>query len=67
MSPGPHDLWLAEALADQRLEAARRARVNMKRRPFIRRTPLEEVHHRGNTTLHWPIHLHQPSHGVAKN
>ena len=64
MTWGPHDLRLAQALSEQRLEAARRAGVNLKHR------------HRGWTAprwdrvarhlhLHWPIHLHHTAHGAV--
>jgi len=63
----PHDLRLARALSEQRLEAARRARVNLKRRLRGRGAP---EHGLGLGYLHWPqlhrpIHLYHAAHGVA--
>jgi len=70
MTWGPHDLRLAKALADQRLEAAHRAGVDLKRPLWVRGAPersggharvrLQWPFHR-----HWPVHLHRPAHGAA--
>lgn len=54
----PHDLRLAEALAEQRLEAARRVRITM-RRPSARGAPVEKSSGRGR------VALHQPAQGAA--
>lgn len=62
MTCGPHDLRLAEALGEQRREAARRAGVNLKHRFPGRRASV-----RGGVFdhLHSPIHLHRAAHGAA--
>lgn len=62
MTWGPHDLRLAEALGEQRLQAARRARVNLKHRLRGRGAP---EHGLGHLHRHWPIHLHHAVHGAA--
>jgi hypothetical protein len=64
MTWGPHDLRLAEALGEQRREAARRAGVNLHHR-FRGRRALEWRDVIGHLHLHWPIHLHHAAHGAA--
>lgn len=56
MTWGPHDLRLAEALAEQRLEAARRARVTIKKRPSARGAPSEKIGGRGRVAVRRPAH-----------
>jgi hypothetical protein len=62
MTWGPHDLRLAEALSERRLEAARRAGVSLKHRFRGRREPAW-----GGVFghLHRPVRLHHAAAGAA--
>ena len=61
----PYDLWLAEALAEERLAAARRARLDPGSRPSAHGVPVRKTRRHGSAVLPWPTHLQRPVHGTA--
>jgi hypothetical protein len=65
MTWGPHDLRLAEALAEQRLEAARRVRVDTKQRLWVRGAAPARSGELARVHLHWPAHLHRRARGAT--
>jgi len=59
------DLRLAEVLTEERLAAARRARINLDRRHSAQGVSAKESRRRGSVVLPWPAQLHRPAHGAA--
>jgi hypothetical protein len=59
------DLRLAEVLTEERLEAARRAHINLDRRHSTQGVPARKNRRHGGVVLPRLAQLHRPLHGAA--
>jgi hypothetical protein len=65
MAFSPYDLWLVNALAEERLEAARRARHNPNTRHTAHGATVDKNRGGDRVALRWTVRPHRLAHGAA--